>query len=112
LLERRALCGEGQEALAAVALAGADGHEALCLQFIDDAAERLFRDAKELEKLADGKAGTARDEVERTVMRAAEWRIGEEVVGGGDQLGIAEVNQLNAAAHLVLAQELRGGRGR
>lgn len=100
---------QAEEALAAVLGADALFDQALVLKFGEDAAEGLFGDGEEAEEIADRQSGTPGDEVERAVVGAAKAFSGEDFVGAADHGGVAEIEEFDAAADLVFAQEQRRG---
>jgi hypothetical protein len=96
--------GEVEQALAAIGGADFLDDEVSGLEIGEDAAERLFGDGEQAEQFTDGQAGFAGDEIERAVMGAAQAFFGEQGIGAANQAGVAEVEQLDAAAQLVFAQ--------
>ena len=104
-LECRAADGEGEMALPGVAGAAGLGDVVLFDQGGEDAGEALLGDAEDGEEVADGNAGATADEVDGTVMGAAEVEIVEDAVGGGGEIAVGEEEQILGLPHLLLAKE-------
>ena len=103
--------GQGEMALAAVA--GATGLRDIVLvdECGEDAGEALLGDAQDGEKIADGDAGGAADEVDGAVVGATKAEIIEHAVGGGGEVAIGEEEEILGLPHLFLAEEEVAGAG-
>ena len=103
--------GEAQQALPPVDGADALFDQPLGLEFGQHAAKALLGDGEQAEEVADSQARATGDEIERAVVGAAKAFAGQDGVGAAHHGGVAEIQQLDAAADLVLAQiQRRGGR--
>ena len=100
---------QAKQALTAVLLADRLSDIVFCLQFAEHAAQRLLGDIEQAEQIRHRHAGLARDEIKCAVMRPSESMRGEQVVRALDQIGIAEIEQFDAAPDFRFAQEQRRG---
>ena len=97
--------GQLQQPLAAVLRAAMLDDEALPDQLPEHPVEALLGDAQDAEQVADGHLRMAPDEVDHPVMRPAKAELRKDRVGLGGEIAIGEEQQLDAVAHLLLAQE-------
>ncbi len=70
-------------------------HVTLVDQLLEDAAERLLGDAKNVEQLGDLHAGIAIDEVQDPVMRTAKAELDQHLVRIADEIAISKEQQLD-----------------
>ncbi|PAV67671.1 hypothetical protein WR25_10670 [Diploscapter pachys] len=106
--ELRPLRGQAQQPLAAVAFAGAGGDELAVAQLVEYATQRLLGDRQHRQQLADRQIGLAGDEIQGTVVRAAQSLGGKPLVDGAREMAMAEIQQFHATTEFGFTQELRG----
>ena len=103
-LQRRAGRGEGQQPLPAVRAAGRLRDVALIHQRAQHAGERLFGYAQNAQQIGNGNAGIAADEMQRTMMRAAQPEFLQDHVGGIGEVAVGEEQQVLRACRQVGAR--------
>src|SRR5690606_36454576 len=93
--ERFALCGEMEQALAAVGLSSLLHDVALFNEIAQHASEALLGDLEDVEQVRDAHAGVAVDEMQHAMMRAAEAQPREALIGVADEVAIGEEQELD-----------------
>src|SRR5216683_2412147 len=104
-LELDALLGELEQALAPVAAAGPLPDEALAHQLAQHAAQALLGDVQDAQQVGHAHLRVAADEINDAVVRAAEAVARQHGVGLGGEIAIGVVEQLDALAQFLLAEE-------
>src|SRR5665213_14551 len=93
--QRFAFWRDVQEALTPVLRAFLLNHVALIDQLLEHAAERLFGDVEDFQQVSDLHAGIAVDEMQHTVMGAAEGELAQHLVRIADEIAVSEEQQLD-----------------
>ena len=106
--ERGSRPGQAQQPLAAVAVADDQVDMTLLLQVGEHPTQRLLGDAEQPQQIADRHIRSPGNEVKRAMMGSPQSARAQQVIGAADHIGIAEIEQLDAAAQLGFAQEQCG----
>src|SRR5262249_25666540 len=86
---------------------------ALVNELLEHAPKRLLGDLENIEQLGNLHAGTAIDEMQHAVMRAAEADLGERIVRIADEVPVSEEQKLDDVPNrLALAPRALSRRGR
>src|SRR5690606_17379914 len=94
-----------------VTIARARGQQGARIQILYHASQRLLRDAEETEEVGNRKAGLARDEIERAVMRAPQFLLGEPRIDRPPERTMRKKQIFDAPAYFFFAQEKGRGSG-
>jgi hypothetical protein len=105
-LKCRALSGEVQKSLPAVAIADAGLQEAFGGQFLGNATKRLFGHRQNIEQFHDAQAWLSPYKIKHAVVSAAEPELRQLLVGALQVASVDEEQQVHPTADRVFAQEL------